>query len=199
MSYAIEQLFVSKLYYTIVSDYQVINNQIEKRIDEVDFQYTSKWGKTHLLSGFGKDVIKKHRFDLLSKVIDKHLENYCSELNFKKIKYNRTSWISKFSPGDHAHVHSHSSVDIAGVYYYKTNKEDGYLYFQTPNPNLESSLCYADQGQRWRHFPEEGKLLLFPGWLKHGVTTNETEDARMSISFNILFHHDAFSEGTAMK
>ena len=199
MSYGIEHLFVSKIYHTNVSDYQVINKQIEKRIDEVDFQYMSKWGKTHLLSDFGKDVIKEKRFDLLSKVIDNHLENYCSELNFKKIKYNRTSWISKFSPGDYAHVHGHADVDIAGVYYYKTNKEDGNLYFQTPNPHLESSLCYVDQGQRWRHFPEEGKLLLFPGWLKHGVTTNETEDTRMSISFNIIFHHDAFSTGTAMK
>ena len=42
MSYGIEHLFVSKIYHTNVSDYQVINKQIEKRIDEVDFQYMSK-------------------------------------------------------------------------------------------------------------------------------------------------------------
>ena len=197
MNYGMEHLFATKVYYSIVSDYQVINKQIEKRIDEVDFQYTSKWGKTHLLSGFGKDVIKEKRFDLLSKAIDKQLENYCSELNFKKIKYNRASWIAQFSPGDHAHVHSHMDADIAGVYYYKTNKEDGYLYFQTPNPYLEGSLCYTTEGHRWRHFPVEGKLLLFPGWLKHGVTTNETEDTRISISFNITFHRNI--SGTTMK
>ena len=52
----------------------------------------------------------------------------CQMNDFYKIKYNRTSWISKFSPGDHAHVHSHSTVDIAGVYYYKTNKEDKNIY-----------------------------------------------------------------------
>ena len=61
-----EHLFATKVYHSLVSDYQVINNQIEKRIDEVDFQYVSKWGKTHLLSGFGTDVIKEKRFDLLS-------------------------------------------------------------------------------------------------------------------------------------
>ena len=198
MNYGMEHLFATKVYHSLVSDYQVINNQIEKRIDEVDFQYVSKWGKTHLLSGFGKDVIKEKRFDLLSKVIDKHLENYCSELNFKKIKYNRASWIAKFPPGDHAHSHSHMDSDIAGVYYYKTNKEDGYLYFQTPNPYLEGSLCYTNQGHRWKHSPQEGKLLLFPGWLKHGVTTNETEDTRISISFNIIFHRNN-STGTTMK
>ena len=197
MNYGMEHLFATKVYYSMVSDYQVINKQIENRIDEVDFQYTSKWGKTHLLSGFGKDVIKEKRFDLLSKAIDKQLENYCSELNFKKIKYNRASWIAQFSPGDHAHVHSHMDADIAGVYYYKTNKEDGYLYFQTPNPYLEGSLCYTTEGHRWRHFPVEGKLLLFPGWLKHGVTTNETEDTRISISFNITFHRNI--SGTTMK
>ena len=83
-------------------------------------------------------------------------------------------------------------------WYYKTNKEDGYLYFQTPNPYLEGSLCYTNQGHRWKHSPQEGKLLLFPGWLKHGVTTNETEDTRISISFNIIFHRNN-STGTTMK
>jgi ectoine hydroxylase-related dioxygenase (phytanoyl-CoA dioxygenase family) len=30
-------------------------------------------------------------------------------------------------------------------------------------------------------------LLLFPGWLEHGVATNETTSDRVSISFNINF------------
>ena len=60
MNYGMEHMFATKVYHSLVSDYQVINNQIEKRIDEVDFQYVSKWGKTHLLSGFGKDVINSY-------------------------------------------------------------------------------------------------------------------------------------------
>ena len=29
--------------------------------------------------------------------------------------------------------------------------------------------------------------MMFPGWLKHGVYTNTTDNTRISISFNIEF------------
>ena len=32
-----------------------------------------------------------------------------------------------------------------------------------------------------------GTILLFPGWLKHGIMTNETEHDRVSFSFDIIF------------
>ena len=35
--------------------------------------------------------------------------------------------------------------------------------------------------------PTEGELILFPGWLDHGVQTNDTDDERVSVSFNIRF------------
>ena len=39
----------------------------------------------------------------------------------------------------------------------------------------------------WEHKPEVGKILLFPGWLKHGINTNNTDNIRISLSFNICF------------
>ena len=36
--------------------------------------------------------------------------------------------------------------------------------------------------------PEVGKLLLFPGWLQHGVSTNTTSSNRKSLAFNIYFN-----------
>ena len=79
---------------------------------------------------------------------------------------------------------------MAGVYYYKTNGEDGDIFFESSNLNLESSLCYYKLAERWKHKPIEGKILLFPGWMKHGIMTNTTEDSRISLSFNIQFTRD---------
>jgi hypothetical protein len=33
--------------------------------------------------------------------------------------------------------------------------------------------------------PVSSKLILFPGWLPHGVERNTTEEDRISISFNV--------------
>ena len=32
---------------------------------------------------------------------------------------------------------------------------------------------------------EEGSLLMFPGWLEHGVTQNLSNEDRIVISFNL--------------
>ncbi len=34
---------------------------------------------------------------------------------------------------------------------------------------------------------EVGKMVLFPAYLDHGVTTNETKEDRVSLAFNINF------------
>jgi ectoine hydroxylase-related dioxygenase (phytanoyl-CoA dioxygenase family) len=33
--------------------------------------------------------------------------------------------------------------------------------------------------------PQSSKLILFPGWLPHGVERNTTEEDRVSVSFNV--------------
>jgi uncharacterized protein (TIGR02466 family) len=42
---------------------------------------------------------------------------------------------------------------------------------------------------------KEGRLLIFPAWLKHTVPTNEGQSERISISFNLMFKN--FSETMA--
>ena len=37
----------------------------------------------------------------------------------------------------------------------------------------------------WWYTPQDNVLILFPSWLKHQVETNQSEEDRISISFNI--------------
>ena len=34
--------------------------------------------------------------------------------------------------------------------------------------------------------PLEGRIIIFPAWLWHGVEPNESNDIRISVSFNFL-------------
>jgi len=191
LTYRIEPTFVTPIYASFVSDFPKIKCKIDNVIDKVNFSYKSEWGKTHLLSDtdFRENIISKLRLKCLSNEIDTHVRNYCDELNFEYKRYKMTSWIAKFQPGDFAHIHEHGHSDISGVFYYKTNEDDGDLVFTSPNPFLKTSKLFAGTELSWIHKPIEGKILLFPGWIPHGVKTNETDNTRISISFNINFEN----------
>ena len=171
-----------------VDNFETIQEEIDKCIDKVDFRMRKNWGATHYLSfpSFDVDVLKKYELWSLSKEIDRHLKAYCSELDIIVQEYTKISWLTKFEKGNYGHIHNHGYCDIAGCYYYKTNGEDGDLFFMTPNPHLDTTKCYIDKfGAMVNHKPQEGKICLFPGWLDHGIRTNETDNTRMSLAFNI--------------
>lgn len=190
----IEHLYATPVYSSMVVDYQTINYHIDKVMDKLKFYSLDTWGKTHLISiDFTKksskdfNIIKDLRLKKLEKEIDNHVKEYCDEIGFTYSKYKMNSWFSKFENGSYAHIHNHGDSDISGVYYYKTNGDDGKFFFESPNDHLTTSRIYKHRGVRWEYIPHCGKIILFPGWLRHGVQTNNTDNTRISISFNIKF------------
>ena len=189
----IERLYPTPVYYNIIKNSQVINYHIDKVIDKVDFQMNDNWGMTHYLStdfmkGRRSNIIKDLGLHKIKKEIHNHLREYCNELEFEMREYEVESWFSKFEKGNYAHIHNHGEGDISGVYYYTTNGDDGDLFLESPNPHLGLFKCYSDKWSERRVFkPMEGKIVMFPGWVKHGVTTNMTNNTRISLAFNIFF------------
>ena len=91
--------------------------------------------------------------------------------------YTLTSWFSLYNQGQYAHVHEHqASADISACYYFKTEGDDGSFFFEPPIPYFTSTLLYNEskKGGRIEYTPKNGQLLLFPSWLKHGLTVNKT-------------------------
>ena len=185
----IEYLYPTPIYCCLVNEFESIQQEISRCMNKVDFQMKDSFGTTHYLSptSFKENIFDKYRLKSLSKEIDKHLRLYCDDLRFPSHDYEITSWFAKYKKGNYANINGHGHTDISGVYYYKTNQKDGDLFFESPTPNLQTSKCYNKLGDSWDHTPIEGKLLLFPGWLRHGVRTNTTDNTRISISFNIYF------------
>ncbi len=89
--------------------------------------------------------------------------------------------------------HNHPHAWFSGVYYAKIPKDkanSGAICFKDPNSvrqfsrnfyrSVQSELCSLQ--------PETGNLVLFPGWLEHSVTANNTDEDRIAIAFNIKGH-----------
>ena len=171
-------------------------SSIDKVIDDVVFYDTpAGWGRTHKISKtssehfFCDDVIADLNLVELQNEIDYLVREYCLSVGIQYTNYVRTSWFSLFEEGDYAHIHNHMSASISGCYYYETNQNDGNIFFKTPLPQLYTNPAFVGLSNRVEVQAENGKFLLFPGWLEHGVSTNETKDRRISLSFNIEFDY----------
>jgi uncharacterized protein (TIGR02466 family) len=87
--------------------------------------------------------------------------------------------------------HVHGEV-FSGVFYLKTPPESGKLVLTNPGLNRLWSGCELIKeknqftGESLRIEPEEGSIILFPSYLPHSVETNNHDDERISISFNLM-------------
>ena len=194
MELTFEKIFETYIYHNIVDDPGKLNKSIDKELPNLKFTLKQEWSNTHYLTiNFGvedePDVIKKHNLNEVDKQISKHVKAYCQNVarQFVSIPTTRTSWFSLFQKGNYAHIHKHGFSDISGVYYYRTNGSDGDIFFETPVTETGCSKFWMNHSLTFSIPPEKGLILIFPGWLSHGVRTNTTDNQRISLSFNINY------------
>jgi uncharacterized protein (TIGR02466 family) len=92
-------------------------------------------------------------------------------------------WFNVNTPGAFNHVHVHPGSLLSGVLWIKTPKGSGDLMFRDPSEMNNYCLgvnCVAFP-------PKEGTMILFPSHVPHNVGVNESEETRISLSFNLDF------------
>jgi uncharacterized protein (TIGR02466 family) len=173
----IQQLFPIPVYAEKVSNFKQIQEELSKAINNTKFSMKKDWGATHYLSdpNFKENYLHKHKCDTLLFEISMHLQKYAQALPVSNELLVTQSWAALFTKNNYGHIHDHIGT-VSGVYYYKTKGSDGHLFFASE---------HSYQG-RVNFQAEEGMLLLFPSHLRHGITTNTTDETRISISFNLM-------------
>lgn len=87
--------------------------------------------------------------------------------------------------------HVHGEV-FSGVFYLQAPEDSGKLCLQNPAINRMWKGCSLTSqknqftGESIRIEPVEGSILMFPAYLPHSVETNNHDEERISISFNII-------------
>lgn len=185
----IESVFATPIYFAMIDNVAEVKKEFNALKGGLNFYDTPElWGKPQKLTtqNFEDDIIGIKNMDIIRQVINDNLIIFLDALNLPNLKYRRTSWITSNSKGEYAPVHNHMNADISGVYYYQTNEKDGSIFFVSPILAMTNSIFTKFSNNIYVK-PEEGKLLLFPGWLQHGVATNTTDSVRTSLAFNIYF------------
>jgi uncharacterized protein (TIGR02466 family) len=122
-------------------------------------------------------------------------------LNFLQIEFESFEitgcWANVNPRGGLNTRHTHPNNFLSGTYYVQVPPDANRIVFDDPRPQAMAVLPRVKQynkfiGNEVSFEIKEGRLILFPAWLPHGVPANQSERERVSISFNIMF--SAFTE-----
>jgi len=124
--------------------------------------------------------------------INEHGRKYWEILNFSKLlnPYILQLWINAVPKGGFVASHNHNPTPISGVFYINAEPRMGNLFLENPlEILLGRTPMNSEGGKPFRNFDYEvqstsGKLVLFPGWMKHYTKINSTDECRMSMAVN---------------
>jgi uncharacterized protein (TIGR02466 family) len=140
-----------------------------------------------------KFIHSKEELNSLFSYIHSFANYAADELNFvARDTYITSSWANIGDSRQSMHTeHTHGDV-FSGVFFLNTPEKSGNLCIRNIATNsmwMGSKLCQEKNqftSTLVKISPVEGEILLWPSYLPHAVETNDHDDVRISISFDII-------------
>jgi len=126
----------------------------------------------------------------IARFCEESVAEYFKEIYAPKFEvqpYITQSWANYTSKGQFHHKHEHPNSFVSGVFYVQAQQDIDRIYFykngyqQIKLPTDNYNLFNSDS---WWLGVKTGQLVLFPSHLTHMVQTVQTDETRISISFN---------------
>jgi len=139
------------------------------------------------------DMNRKEEYNVLTKeLFAMQYEIFKKELLAQKPVLGNM-WANINYPGNFNRPHLHPNSLFSGVYWVKAPEKSGDLMLYEPRPGVHTTMPNRKEGklppELWRevHYtPRAGTIVMFPAWLWHEVRPNQSNDTRISVSFNFL-------------
>ena len=189
-----EYYFPTPVYIKEIPNAVELNHYLEKQILKWNKEDPKGVSKTNAGGWHSTtDMNKKQEYDPLSKeLFNMQDEIFQKEyLTMKPVLGNM--WANINPPGGFNRPHLHPNSLFSGVYWIKAPKKSGNLMLYEPRPGAQCTMPNRKEeklpSQLWRevHYePKAGTCIMFPSWLWHEVKPNESNDIRISVSFNFL-------------
>jgi|TARA_X000000368_G_scaffold68980_1_gene49890 uncharacterized protein (TIGR02466 family) len=140
-----------------------------------------------------------HQWDnIIKKIVDKGLSKHSEfYLDYKKFEYSAL-WFNINKKGDYNISHHHPDCELSGVLWIKTPPNCGVIEFESSCNyfafnylhSLNEEYKYDTKNYPLYTFnPTEGRMLIFPSYLRHQVEPNESDEERISVSFNLTIEN----------
>ena len=189
-----EYHFPTPIYIKQIPNARELNHHLEKNILQWQKEDPKGVSKTNVNGWHSKtDMNKKHEYDPLSKELFVMQEEIFEKEYLTQKPVLGNMWANINYPGGFNRPHLHPNALFSGVYWIKAPEKSGDLMLYEPRQGAQCTMPNRKEGklppELWRevHYtPRAGTIVMFPAWLWHEVRTNQSNDIRISVSFNFL-------------
>ena len=171
--------------------YTSANTKVLKTLDEMRQNFPplsagDAWQSTNEL----------HNLETFRQLVQYFHSTATTILKFLKISYKElmiTGCWANILAKDAAHkAHKHPNNFLSGVYYVQTQPGADTINFH--DPRIQTAIIRPPVRELTAENTDQvvvkvsnGTLLVFPSYLEHSVSPNESDKERISISFNVMF------------
>ena len=189
----VEYFFPTPFYVFDIPNATELNASLEKNI--IEWQQKDKGVQYTNINGWHSttDMAVKPEYQPLVNILYDAQKEIFKKENLDGDPILGNMWANINPKGAANASHTHPNCLFSGVYYVKTPENCGLLKFEDPRPGttLYRPIKKNSQEEKeyWREIfykPVAGRLIMFPAWLLHCVLPNESDDIRISISWNFL-------------
>ncbi len=156
-----------------------------------------------VISDNGK-LLERKKLSRIRKIIDIAAQRYRKEIICMKQDIRLTaSWMTINNKGDHHERHNHQHSFFTVCYY--PQAESGKLFLHTENRknafqrDYNFGLSYTRMNQfncgSWGIPVKSGDIVIFPSWVEHDTSINESDTQRWMIGANYWIKGEVSSYG----
>jgi uncharacterized protein (TIGR02466 family) len=179
---------INNLFPTPVAIYKLDRDLSAKELSFLKNQETrSNTGNT---TSIDNTILKSKELTQLRDFIETKVSEYFTTVYSPKHKVNlkiTQSWTNYTDKGQYHHKHEHPNSFVSGVFYVQADKAKDKIYFYR-NGYQQIKFPPSDwnvwNSESWWFDVGSCDLILFPSSLTHMVPTVESEQTRISLSFN---------------
>ena len=188
-----EHHFPTMIYIKDFPDSEKLNKYLEPKI--IQWSQQDKGEQKTNAGGWHSttDMNQKEEYDPLTRELFNMQEEIYQKENLEKKPVLGNMWANINYPGCFNRPHIHPNSLFSGVYFVKTPQNSGNFMIYDPRPGVQMAMPNRKKGklppELWRevHYePVAGRIIMFQSWLWHEVKPNESNDTRISVSFNFL-------------
>jgi len=192
MNLEIFPLFSTPIMYIEDTEYQFSQ-------DEIEYFETLKM-RENFFNNISKDtyVLENFRMKKIKQFCQNQLNRYTYDiLRIKQPFCLTNSWATHNCNGQSHQEHRHYNCIFSGVFYIRSSCEMGSLKFHHGERfSKEFNFQYDFEDHNvfnsgtWTFSTKTATMIIFPSWLRHSVTENQTDSKRIVLGFNAFVEGD---------
>jgi uncharacterized protein (TIGR02466 family) len=105
----------------------------------------------------------------------------------KNHSHIQESWFNVHANTGTTLEHYHNNINLVITSYIKLPKNSGYIEFRDPLEYHWSNTPIIPEQKLWSAVKcKTNDVLIFPGWLRHRVQENKSNEERIVLTYNIV-------------